>query len=87
MTLEDVDTLIYRAEDPISGLIENEFLHVLHGCFDGAPTPDPDEIGAYRWMRPGNIQRTLTRHPDWFTPWFAVLAELYFGGPALSGAD
>jgi len=77
VTLEATDSLIYRAEDTTSGLIENEFLHVLHGCFDGELTPDPDEIGAYRWMRPDNIQRSLTRRPDWFTPWFAALADRY----------
>lgn len=77
----------YRAEDVNSGMIEHEYLHVLHGCFDGEPTPDPDEIGAYRWMRPGNIQRTLTRRPDWFTPWFAVLAEMYCAGSTLPDKD
>ena len=87
VTLEGVDSLLYRAEDPTSGLIENEFLHVLHGYFDGEPSPNPDEIGAYRWMRPGNIQRTLTRRPDWFTPWFVELADMHYAGFALPGAD
>ena len=77
----------YRAEDANSELIENEYLHVLHGYFDGEPNPNPDEIGAYRWMRPGNIQRTLISRPDWFTPWFAELADMYYAGFALPGAD
>ena len=34
-SLETVGTLLYRVEDPVSGLIENEYLHVLHGNFSG----------------------------------------------------
>ena len=86
VALEPLDTLIYKAEDPISGLIENEFLHVLHGFFDGEPSPDADEIGAYRWMRPGNIQRGLAHRPDWFTPWFAALADRYSARSGLPDA-
>jgi len=37
--------------------------------------------------RPGNIQRTLISRPDWFTPWFAELADMYYAGFALPGAD
>lgn len=77
VALKKLYSFQYRAEDASSGLIENEYLHVLHGFFDGKPNPNPDEIGAYRWMPPGNIQRTLTRCPYWFTPWFALLADKY----------
>ena len=87
VALQKLDAFQYRAEDVNSGLIEHEYLHVLHGCFDGEPTPNPDEIGAYRWMRPDNIQRSLTRCPDWFTPWFAALANMYCAESALPGAD
>jgi len=86
VSLQALDTLIYRAEDPMSGLIENEFLHVLHGRFDGEPSPNPDEIGAYRWMRPDNIYRSLSRRPDWFTPWFAALADRYSARSGLPDA-
>lgn len=87
VALQKLDAFQYRAEDANSGLIEHEYLHVLHGCFDDEPTPNPDEIGAYRWMRPANIQRTFTRRPDWFTPWFAPLADMYCAGSELPGAD
>jgi isopentenyl-diphosphate delta-isomerase len=75
--LKTIGTLQYRVEDSISGLIENEYLHVLHGRFSGEPRPHPDEIGAYRWMQPGGICRSLARRPDWFTPWFALLVDKY----------
>jgi isopentenyl-diphosphate delta-isomerase len=77
VSLETIGTLQYCEEDPVTGLIENEYLHVLHGRFSGEPRPHPEEIGAYRWMQPRKIRRSLHRRPDWFTPWFALLADNY----------
>ncbi len=67
--------LIYRAEDPASGLIEHEYLHVFQGLCADPPRPDPAEIGAWRMLAPTQIQRALRLHPEWFTPWFRLLAD------------
>jgi isopentenyl-diphosphate delta-isomerase len=75
VSLTQVAELLYRAEDAVSGLIEHEYLHVFQGVYAGEPHPDPDEIGAYRWMLHDRVQRSLSVHPDWFTPWFAILAS------------
>jgi isopentenyl-diphosphate delta-isomerase len=72
--LEAVTELQYRAVDPASGLIEHEYLHVFQGHYAGEPDPNPDEIGAYRWMLPSRVRRSLVRFPDTFTPWFPLLA-------------
>ena len=72
--LIQVAELSYRAEDAVSGLVENEYLHVFHGVYAGEPCPNPDEVGAYRWMPPDRVLRGLAAHPDWFTPWFPLLA-------------
>jgi isopentenyl-diphosphate Delta-isomerase len=74
--------LIYRAEDQASGLIEHEYLQVFFGAHAGSPSPDPSEIGAWRWMSIRNIQGALIRRPDWFTPWFALLMGRLFPDPA-----
>ena len=71
--LEEVTELRYRAVDPASGLIEHEHLHVLRGRYSGEPCPNPDEVGAVRWMLPTRVRRSLARCPDGFTPWFAFL--------------
>jgi len=63
----------YRARDAVSGLVEHEYLHVFQGRYTGEPDPNPDEIGACRWMLPARIRRGLAARPDWFTPWFAHL--------------
>ena len=72
--LEEVADLRYRAEDPESGLIEHEHLHIFKGCYTGEPAPNPEEIGAYRWMHPNGLRRSLARFPGMFTPWFVLLA-------------
>lgn len=71
--LTEHDEMIYRAEDPESGLIEHEYLHIFHGVYTGEPHPDPTEIGAWRWMAPAAIRRAIASHPSWFTPWFRLL--------------
>ena len=75
--LEEVTDLRYRAEDPDSGLIEHEHLHIFKGCYSDEPAPNPEEIGAYRWMHPNGLRRSLARFPDRFTPWFALLAATF----------
>ena len=72
--LEESAELQYRAVDPGSGLIEHEHLHIFQGRYAGEPCPNPDEVGAYRWMHPNRVRRGLARFPGMFTPWFALLA-------------
>ena len=72
--LEEFAELRYRAMDPTSGLIEHEHLHIFQGRYAGEPCPNPDEVGAYRWMLPNRVRSSLARFPDMFTPWFALLA-------------
>jgi len=71
--LTHVAAFRYRARDAVSGLVEHEFLHVFHGLYTGEPDPNPDEIGACRWMLPDRVRRGLAARPAWFTPWFALL--------------
>ncbi len=72
--LTHVAELSYYAEDESSGLVEHEYLHIFHGLYAGEPCPNQDEVGAYRWMLPDRVRRGLAARPDWFTPWFALLA-------------
>ena len=72
--LKEIKECQYQALDQTSGLIENEYLHVFQGYYDGQPDPNPDEISGYRWMLPSTVHRSLRRYPDTFTPWFRILA-------------
>ena len=71
--LTQVAAFRYRARDPVSGLVEHEYLHVFRGLYAGESCPNPDEVGACRWMLADRVRRGLTARPDWFTPWFALL--------------
>ncbi|WP_245561809.1 isopentenyl-diphosphate Delta-isomerase [Lamprocystis purpurea] len=73
--------LTYRAADPLSGLIEHEYLHVFRGRFVGEPRPDPAEVGAWRWISVGAVRRAVRVSPDLFTPWFRLIAERVFDDP------
>jgi len=68
--LREVASYIYRADDFASDLTEHEYLHLLTGHYDGPVTPDPAEIGNWRWTAPAEIQRDLAARPANFTPWF-----------------
>ena len=70
--------LTYRAADPLSGLIEHEYLHVFRGRFVGEPRPDPAEVGAWRWISVGAVRRAVRVSPGLFTPWFRLIAERVF---------
>ncbi len=74
--------LIYRAQDPVSGLIEHEYLHVYWGRLVEDPRPNPDEVGAWRWMDIAAIRRALERRPQAFTPWFGLLIARIFAADA-----
>lgn len=67
--------LIYRAEDPDSGLIEHEYLHIFCGRHMDDPVPDPAEVGAWRWTPVPAVRRALVKSPGVFTPWFRLIAE------------
>jgi isopentenyl-diphosphate delta-isomerase len=71
--LEERFSFVYRAEDPASGLTEHEFDHVLVGYFDGEPQPNPDEIGAWRWVEPRELMDDVDRSPERYTPWFKLV--------------
>jgi isopentenyl-diphosphate delta-isomerase len=75
--LAEVGTYRYRADDPATGRVEDEWDHVLIGQLKGdrSPRPDPDEVAALAWVRPQALHAALTTKPGHYTPWLAgVLA-------------
>lgn len=69
--LKEVFTFLYRAklEDD---MIENEFDHVLIGCFEGVPNPDPIEISDWRWADIADLRADLQITPEKYTYWFRL---------------
>ena len=54
-----------------NGLSENENDHVLIGSIstDQSIQFNADEIHAYRWITPDQLEQELIAHPTQFTPW------------------
>jgi isopentenyl-diphosphate delta-isomerase len=67
--LSEVGHFRYRAVDPASHLVENELDHVLVGCTDAEPRPDPDEVGDWRWVGVAELRSDLGAHAERYSPW------------------
>lgn len=67
--LEVVGSFTYRAEDPVSGLVEHEHDTVLVGRGSYQAAPNPDEVAEVRWVALDDLRRELEQDPSAFTPW------------------
>lgn len=68
--VRELFSFIYRAEDPVSGMTEHEFDHVLHGRFEGVPQPDANEIDEWKWVASERLVHDVSESPRLYTPWF-----------------
>jgi isopentenyl-diphosphate delta-isomerase len=59
----------YRA-DVGGGLIENEFVHVFFGCFNGAIMANADEAADYRWLDADALLAEVAADPESYSTWF-----------------
>jgi isopentenyl-diphosphate delta-isomerase len=82
--LTPIGTFSYRAELD-AGLIENEFVHLFRGVYDGAITPDPSECDDYIWLDKDAILSRIAARPDTFSAWFKKYADA--GWPIATPAE
>ena len=73
--LDDRGVLRYEAIDPVSGLVEREWDHLLVGRFEGSCVLNPAEVSRCRWMGGNELTAALATHPGDYTPWFAMAWE------------
>ncbi|WP_155369077.1 isopentenyl-diphosphate Delta-isomerase [Catellatospora vulcania] len=74
VALTEIGVYAYRAVDPSTDRVEDEYDHVLLGILGpGAelPRPDPTEVAALRWVHPADLLGWLDERPDDFAPWLA----------------
>lgn len=75
-TLRPAGRFTYRSSFD-DGLIEHEIDHVFIGMTDGAdPSPDPSEVGDWRWASPSLVRWQCAIRPQWFTVWFPPVFDL-----------
>lgn len=70
--LKTLFTFSYYAPD-LEGWCENELDTVIVAEWDGAYTPNPEEVMDVRWMEWGELNKDLVLHPDLYAPWFATI--------------
>jgi len=84
VALTEVGVYSYRAPDPATDRVEDEYDHVLVGTIgaDTAVAPDPAEVAAVRWSDPASLLADLAQQPQSFTPWLdGVLSVWRSAGP------
>lgn len=64
-------TFVYKA-DVGDGLLEHEFDHVFTGITNTVPTPNPDEVMAFRYIAIDQLLAEVSEAPSAFTPWFKI---------------
>lgn len=68
------------------GLVENELDHVFVGRWDGAPSPDPREADAWRWIGREALAAWTAEAPGELTPWFRLIVGALGGSIWTPGA-
>lgn len=69
--LKKIFDFVYRSEME-NGLTEHEFDHVFAGYYEGALSPDKDEVKDYCYKSLESIKQNLQTHPQNFTAWFHI---------------
>jgi isopentenyl-diphosphate delta-isomerase len=73
--LQKLFSFLYQAHDEKSGLSEWECDHVFIGNWNGAPQPNAEEIGDWRWVTVAELSADLAQNPVHYTPWFRIALE------------
>ncbi|MEM5804522.1 MAG: isopentenyl-diphosphate Delta-isomerase [Candidatus Aenigmatarchaeota archaeon] len=70
--LKKLTSFVYQA-DSDGELSEHEFDHVFVGTYDGPLAPNPEEIGAMKWISVEELKKDIERNPKAYTPWFKMI--------------
>lgn len=74
--IEHLTSFIYKAKFD-NGLTEHELDHILIGYYDEDPDPNPEEVSAWKWMKPEEVRQEIEANPEKFTAWFKIIFEKY----------
>lgn len=79
MTLVPAGELEYRA-DVGGDLIEHEVVQTFVALCEQEPSvsPDPNEVMAYRWVDPINLERLIATAPNQYTEWLKIYFREHF---------
>ena len=54
---------------------ENEYDHVFIGKYNGAVSPDKDEVEELKFVDGEWLKGDVKKHPEKYTPWFKICFE------------
>jgi isopentenyl-diphosphate delta-isomerase len=57
-------------------IVDNEFIPLLEGSYDGSCAPDGDEVAAVRWVAWATVLAEVAADESAFTPWFVETLRL-----------
>ncbi len=75
--LENTVSFIYKAPFD-NGLTEHEFDHVMIGNYEEAPTINPDEVAAWKWMPLEDVKKDILERPEIYTEWFKIIFDKFY---------
>ena len=75
--LKELFHFIYKAPFD-NGLTEHELDHVMIGYYNEAPSINPDEVEAWKWMPIEAVKEDIQNHPDLYTIWFQIIFDQFY---------
>ncbi len=75
--LKELFHFIYKAPFD-NGLTEHEVDHVMIGYYNEAPSINPDEVEAWKWMPIEAVKVDIQNHPDLYTIWFKIIFDEFY---------
>jgi isopentenyl-diphosphate delta-isomerase len=75
--LKELFSFIYKAPFD-NGLTEHELDHVMVGYYEGDPKINPEEVEAWKWMKPDAIRNDIQSSPESYTAWFKIIFERFY---------
>lgn len=75
--LKELFSFIYKAPFD-NGLTEHELDHVMIGYANDAPKINPEEVAAWKWMKPETIKADMEVHPNEYTAWFKIIFDKFY---------
>ncbi|MBC7000412.1 isopentenyl-diphosphate Delta-isomerase [Cytophaga sp. FL35] len=84
--LKELFSFTYKAAFD-NGLTEHEFDHVMIGEFEGNPEINPDEVAAWKWMKPSDVKKDIEANPDQYTEWFKIIFEKFYSHITLNNTQ
>ena len=75
--LKELFSFIYKAPFD-NGLTEHELDHVMLGNYEAAPAINPEEVAAWKWMKPEAVKKDITEQPEQYTAWFKIIFEKFY---------